>query len=237
LALWELEFVNTQAVLDEFQRKYAARISPLERRLAELQIHLNKVLEARRKNANTKGESFQHQSEKSKSEEHQYDDKFSEEQNILKKENGELNPALEEELRALFRELAKSYHPDLTMDEYEKKSRQEMMARVSQAYTARDLTALRKLAEKAIPLPRRPYYSRQEEKSRLKAEVAYLDEKIADLERKCRELDNSPAMLLRLEVNRARQSGRDLLSDMAAKLKARIADIEAQLQAYGVDKI
>lgn len=50
-----------------------------------------------------------------------------------------------EELRTLYRQLAKTFHPDLTEDETERSFRQEVMLRINHAWQLRDLHAMREI--------------------------------------------------------------------------------------------
>lgn len=55
------------------------------------------------------------------------------------------NRAEAEELRTLYRQLAKTFHPDLTEDEAERTFRQEVMLRINHAWQLRDLHAMREI--------------------------------------------------------------------------------------------
>lgn len=55
------------------------------------------------------------------------------------------NRAEAEELRSLYRQLAKTFHPDLTEDEAERTFRQEVMLRINHAWQLRDLHAMREI--------------------------------------------------------------------------------------------
>ena len=70
---------------------------------------------------------------------------------------------------------------------------------------------------------------------KIKTELKRLDRLLAELESTLKQIDLSPAMQLRLEVNMSRRSGRDLLSDMAADLEHQIGDLEEHLVVLGVE--
>ncbi len=234
LAVLEVELFNTHSALDTFQRRFNARIAPLERRLAHLQAQLQHALAARHQHENAPEPEFKRAEGGKTGENGRADEeKFYTADDASVDENGKLDPATEEELRALFRELAKRFHPDLVRDPEEKQRREEVMTQVSQAYAAKDIEALRKLSRRPDLETERKSHTRRKQKEILRAELEYLNEKIVELEQRCRALDQSPAMQLRMEVNMARQAGRDLLSDMAAHLEERIADIEDHLYALG----
>jgi chromosome segregation ATPase len=140
--------------------------------------------------------------------------------------------AQEAEIKTLYRALAKRFHPDLATDPAEKEWRAGMMARVNAAYEARDLNALHALAhEPDRPPPPPAPKTREQVVAELRAEVARLDGVIADLERRLDQLAETPAVQLKLDAKLARQSGRDLLAEMEAELRAEIAKAEEELAA------
>lgn len=136
-------------------------------------------------------------------------------------------PFDEAELKALYRALAKRFHPDLAADPAEKDRRQSLMAEVNTVYAARDLAALRALAARPEAAPAENATSRDQ----LMAEIERLDGVIADLERRLDELSHSPAVQLKLEVSLARHAGHNLLGQIAADLQAEITRLEDELAA------
>ena len=91
------------------------------------------------------------------------------------------SPKMEEQIKNLFRELARRFHPDLTSDPEEKKWREEVMTRVNQAYANRDLKALRALAEQPDRQVDAPNQTKEQEIAGLRVELKRLDGVIADL--------------------------------------------------------
>ncbi|KAA3642877.1 MAG: hypothetical protein DWQ07_20350 [Chloroflexi bacterium] len=229
VAILEVELFNTRADMEQFSEQYNAQVAPLERRLNELREHLKTALgddsppdpneRIRRENGDK-----QQQNETNG---------FASAANLDEEE--ERDPELEEKLKTLFRELAKRYHPDLVTDPEEKQWRQEIMAQVNQAYTARDLEALELLESKPERFDEDVVQTPREQLISLQKELEHLEMVINDIERTLREIDISSAMQLKREVKRARRSGRDLMEAMAAELKERIRDIEEQLLALGED--
>ena len=135
------------------------------------------------------------------------------------------------ELKTLFRALAKRFHPDLVTDPEAKRWRQKIMAQVNEAYAAQDVRALRALGEKQ-DRPEAPVQKTREQiLVDMQAEVRRLDGVIRNLERTLQELINSHTVQLMLEVSIAARQGRDLLSEMAASLRTRIAQLESEIAA------
>ena len=142
---------------------------------------------------------------------------------------------MEEQIKNLFRELARRFHPDLTSDPEEKKWREEIMTRVNQAYSSRDLKALRSLAEQPDRPVDSPNQTKEQEIAGLKTELKRLDGVIADLKARINHLEESPAWQLKLEARLKRRSGADLLTELEAKINDQIADLQEHLIVLGID--
>ena len=67
----------------------------------------------------------------------------------------------------------------------------------------------------------------------LRAEIERLDGVIAELEQELQALADIPLARLRVEVELARVSGRNLLDEMVAELHIKISQLEAELAALG----
>ena len=142
-------------------------------------------------------------------------------------------PADEIELRTLYRSLAKRFHPDLAADPSEKPWREQLMARVNDAYRARDLAALRQLANEhpqppTPPAPPAPK-TRDQILAELQAEIERLDALAVKLEQQLDDLAKTSSVQLKLEALWARRAGGDLLADMGRQLQSEIARAEKEL--------
>jgi hypothetical protein len=242
IAILELELFNTRVALHEFMVIYQERISPLEQQVRNLRRKLYKILEAQREENEkpptgfTPGNGFDQQGDPEEPE-----IKYEEQENgngwrkVGKRKRKNHSPKMEEQIRDLFRELARRFHPDLTNDPEEKKWRQEVMTRVNQAYTNRDLKALRALAEQPDRAIDAPDQTKEQEVKALKLELKRLDGVIVDLKARIFHLEESPAWHLKMEARMKRRSGRNLLSEMEKKFLDQIADLEERLIILGVE--
>jgi hypothetical protein len=139
-------------------------------------------------------------------------------------------PTDESAIKGLYRSLAKRFHPDLALDPSEKPWREQMMARVNDAYGAQDMAALRELARETAPSPAPPTLKTREQiLTELQAEVERLDQLAIGLEQQLDELAKSPAVQLKLEALWVRRAGGDLLADIGRQLQAEIARAEKEL--------
>lgn len=133
------------------------------------------------------------------------------------------------QLKAAFRALAKKFHPDLVMDSAEKERREEIMAKVNQAYAANDLKALEKLLEEPEVVSGQHSMTREDELRHLREEAKRLDVVISELEKTLYDLTNSSTLKLMLDVSMARNEGRDLLAEMAEEYRLEITQIEVEI--------
>ncbi|TAK12654.1 MAG: hypothetical protein EPO32_07900 [Anaerolineae bacterium] len=241
IAILELELFNTRADLAEWGKLYNERIAPLEERLRSLRRTLYEALESQRGTEEGPAEPDPFSLPEDEAEETADPFAYRDRANGKNGKNGKdekngksLSPKLEEELRRLFRELAKRFHPDLTSDAQEKTYREQIMTRVNQAYSARDLETLRKLAEQP-DRPVEPKKDRAEEAKALRKELKRLDTVIGDLKSTIRVLEESPIMQMKMEARVQRRDGRDLLTEMVASLKEQIDDLQEHLTVLGID--
>lgn len=159
-----------------------------------------------------------------------------------------LNPSAdrETEMKQLYRELARRFHPDLAADEAERRRRHRKMAAINDAYEARSLAELVALAEQSsniIDTGRRPQQTETQRVNALQAEIADVQRRLREVQRALRNLPHRPSVELSLAVKAARQRGRDLLAEIAADFEQKIARktaerdmLKAQIEQSGLDQ-
>ncbi|MEU6056698.1 hypothetical protein [Streptomyces sp. NPDC047097] len=130
-----------------------------------------------------------------------------------------------EEVRKLYRELARAAHPDLAREEAERQRREEFITRVNAAYARGDEGLLRELAAEwaAGPAPAAPELTAAEE---LYARLEWLARRKEMLTGAARELEESAiGAMLRM----APDDPDRLLEEIAEQLLAQVAEREAEL--------
>ncbi|MFD4373632.1 hypothetical protein [Streptomyces sp. NPDC058486] len=130
-----------------------------------------------------------------------------------------------EEVRRLYRELARKAHPDLAREEDERARREEFITRVNAAYARGDEALLRELAEEwaAGPAPAEERLSESEE---LYARLEWLSQRKDLLSVLARELEDSAiGSMLRL----APEDPDRLLEEIAEQLRGQVSEREAEL--------
>ena len=135
-------------------------------------------------------------------------------------------PATQAQLKKIYRQLARQFHPDLAIDEADRQYRTNKMAAINDAYKAQSMVELMALAEELVE-----HQSRQQASPPPDQEMAQaLQEAIERCRRRLRVIDNELQNLpnrsmvdLALKVKLAQREGRDLLAEMATELTRKIA--------------
>lgn len=144
--------------------------------------------------------------------------------------SSEPDAAIQADLKPLYRELAKRFHPDLAVGDVERESRGRRMAEINAAYARGDLEALRYLADQSHVRPVLPPTLAE-----LRAERDRLDALIARLRQDIAVLNRDPLLLLKIDAALARRSGRDLLAEMATELHIQLVGQRAVLNQLIMD--
>ena len=134
-----------------------------------------------------------------------------------------------DELKKMYRDIARQVHPDLASDEAERERRNRIMAEVNRAYEAGD--------EERLQAILREWQSSPEsvkdegigaELIRVIRQIAQAEERIATIDEAFDELQNSELQRLRDQIEEAELEDRDLLSEMAKEITAEIAEAKAE---------
>lgn len=131
----------------------------------------------------------------------------------------------EKQVKHLYRQLARRYHPDLTQDSSEKHYRTKKMAALNEAYASRSLIELAALAiEPELGAGDRTEGSETGIQTivALENELNQVQQRTIAIQKELQDLHNSPVVRLSLETKLAKQNGRDLLGEMAINLRQEI---------------
>lgn len=157
------------------------------------------------------------------------------------------SPGNEAEIKRLYRQLARRFHPDLAYGEADRAHRTQKMAAINDAYAARSLVELAALAQGAESLIEigHPSFAQTQAQlvSALEAELNRCQRRLREIDRELRHLVRRPSVQLSLEVKAAHRQGRDLLAELAAELAHKIARktverdmLKAQFDQLGPDQ-
>ncbi len=227
VAQLEFELSDTRADLARFEGRLADRLGGLQDRLGELEAEVEqaRLRAAHRAQWRERDDAPELQADVVEQFRRTWTRKEKPAEPISDKP---VSDATKAELKALFRALAKRFHPDLVTDPEQKRWRSKIMAQVNEAYSGQDAAELRRLGAQPDRHAALVEKSREQVLADLRAEIHRLDGVIRTLERTLQDLVNSHTVKLMLEVTIAERSGRDLLAEMAAGLRTRIADLEAE---------
>jgi len=129
------------------------------------------------------------------------------------------------ELKSLYRELAKRFHPDLAPQGTEREAHTARMAEINAAYARGDLASLRRTATESGSQPKLPPTLAE-----LLAERDRLDALIVKLRQDIAELNRDPLMLLKIDAALARHSGHDLLAETAIEVHVKLVERRGTLE-------
>ncbi len=130
-------------------------------------------------------------------------------------------------IKQLYRRLARRFHPDLALDERDRAYRTDIMMAINAAYTAGDLEELERLAEEPDSISRAPQ-SPEEMALALQREVERCRRRLAEIATEMATLEQHDSTRLLRRAERAAAEGRDLLAELAADLRRRIAEKMAE---------
>jgi hypothetical protein len=224
LADKELELATLENELAIFERRYAriigvlfAELDELERQIAEelLRLHPGEIsrirFEEAAKRARTSRDSFN--------------------EKLKKAVNLDFSPS--EDLKSVFRRVAKTVHPDLSTNEEERSYRTKLMAKANIAYRNGDKKTLEQ-----ILIEWEDWLSNTICKEAQSNELNQLDKKILQVKmhlfeigKKIDELKKSELFRLMRKVEIAEQQGDDLLGDMAKDLQQQIQTAKVRLES------
>jgi hypothetical protein len=135
------------------------------------------------------------------------------------------------ELKSLFREVAKNIHPDLASNEDERRRRDDVMAKANAAYASGDQDQLRDLLShwKADPAAVQgdDVVARL---IRLIRMIARVKHRIHDVKATMKQVRQTDLYFLRQRAERANAEGRDLLMEMRADLEEQLKQQRGMVQ-------
>ena len=141
-----------------------------------------------------------------------------------------------EDLRKLYREVAKKIHPDLTTDLKERNRRHDLMARLNKAYDEQEEGKIRSILqewEEGI---------HNEEALGVGARLVKTIRKIAQARQRLdrimleiEQLQNSEMFKLKEKVDAAGKEGRDILAEMVSDIEEKIETIKTGIRSLAFD--
>lgn len=127
------------------------------------------------------------------------------------------------ELRKLYREAAKRFHPDNAIDEKDRVRRERLMKQANAAYAAGDEDALRRISADLENSPDAVQGSGVgADLVRVLRQLKQVRNRIGVIEMEIAKLSEADIAKLKAKADRAQTEGRDLLAEMATTVQGRI---------------
>jgi hypothetical protein len=135
-------------------------------------------------------------------------------------------------VRKLFRDVAKTIHPDLASDPQARDRRTALMAEANRAYARGDEAQLRWILDTWARSPEAVHGTDPNaERQRLERRVAQLAEQLERLDLELADMKTTPLWELKAMVDREAIRGRDLVADMVRRLQRDIMVATNRLEA------
>lgn len=222
----ELDLATLRGELATFESHYLTEVGVLYAKLDEIEA---KIAEARAR-LTPKDNMAQKQAAQARAQAQQ----SAQAAGAIQKLGEQKKFAASEDLKKLYREVAKRIHPDLATDEAERARRQKLMAEANSAYEEGDEAKLRAILDERATSPE----SVQGEG--LGADLIRIIRKIAQVEKRLPVIEAGMAQLkasdlyhLKATVEEAESQGRDPLGEMASQVAQQIAAARNRLAAIG----
>jgi len=230
LAQRELEVETLEGELRSFERHYLRMVGVKYAELDEIEAQIAEHL-ARAKPKNKKAQA------KAQEARLKAEDSAGATQDAVVEgaEREEFKPS--ESLKKLYREAAKSFHPDLTTDEDERERRHRFMAEANQAYQDRDEERLQAILREWKTSPDTVKGEGVgADLVRTIRKIAQVQARLSAIDEQMESLKKSDLYRLRMKVIAAEEDERDLLTEMAEQLDGDIAEARKRLETLTISR-
>jgi len=224
LAERELELASLRSELAYFERVYMKRVGRLYVELDELRAKIA----WRRARENRKDEAAQEEATAKNEQAWRSREEYERSQRMPVLD---LPPEKAEDLKAVYRRLAKACHPDATVDPQEKERRTRLMADINAAYASGDLEKLLQLEQELKSSP--DTVSGEgivAELSRISRQITQIDRRLQEIVSEIDSLKSSPLWQLYQQAKSYEARGVDMLAELADRVKKQIEEYKRQTE-------
>ena len=207
----ELDLATLRAELADFESRYLRTVGVLYAELDEIEAQIAEAA-ARRMPSDSKA---QEQATRARAQ--------AQESSATARAIAEPKPKPTENLKKLFREVAKRIHPDLATNDADRARREKLMAEVNLAYENGDEAKLRSiLADWESSPDTVEGKGVGAELIRVIRKIAQIQKRLTNIDAEIQQLSTSDLYQLKAKADEAEKQGRDLLEEMAAQVEQRI---------------
>jgi DnaJ-domain-containing protein 1 len=226
LAQHELDLATLKAELQTFEAWYLREVGVLYAELDEIEAEIAEV-QAR---LNPRDQQAQEQAAQTRAQAQE----SAQAAGATLKSGEQQEFTASESLKKLYRDVAKSIHPDLATDQVERIRRERLMAEANQAYAEGDEAKLQAILREWESSPESVKGEGVgAELIRVIRKIAQVEERLHAIEDEIAELEASDLYQLKIKVDEAESEGRGLLTEMASQVKRQIADARMRLAGVG----
>lgn len=210
LNAFEVRYIRTVGVLyselDEINAQIAEEIARLHPDKVDVQEQAQQAREHARQTAETVGEARKKPEEKTA-----------------------FQPS--DEIKQLYRKLAKQIHPDLASDDDDRSHRNGIMAEVNRAYEEGNIERLQQILHEWKTSPEAIVGETIEAKlTRITLKIERVRQRLTAIRLDMENLTNSRLHELKAKVEKGEKLGRDVLGEMAARVRDYIEDSKKRLE-------
>ena len=221
----ELELATLRAEIHYFERKYVGVIGVLYGELDELEAQLAEAI-ARSKPSDI---TAQQEAVTSRAKAAETARTIAADSSDKTKNRNEFKPS--GDLKKLYREIAKMIHPDLALDEKERKKRQDLMAAANVAYENGNEAALREILNEWLSSPDSVKGDGAvSELVRVIRKIAQVENRLAKIDSEIETMKLTELFQLKTSVDQARKEVRDLLAEISTSVKEQIIQAKEKLR-------
>jgi len=220
-----LEQATLRRELRDFEQRFLAVVGTRQAELDQLEARIAALLAASRPSPEAEG-AAQAAAERARLSAEEIGDA-----DALRQSIPEMLREIPEELRSIFRQVAKAVHPDFAVDDSDRAERERAMSEANAAYEAGDVSRLRQVFDQWESRPEA--VQGDDVGSRIVRAIRRIAEAEKRLEEIAAETDlmrSSDLAGLQARTHEALAEGRDLLQEMADELERRIAAANLQMR-------
>jgi hypothetical protein len=131
-----------------------------------------------------------------------------------------------QELKSLYRQVAKTVHPDLSFDSEDRKLRQRLMAEANRAYEMGDVERLKRILEEYDSCPEAVQGEGVgADLVRVIRKITQVTRRLAQIKQELSRSGNSDVAKLKVKADEYEKLGRDLLAEMAEQVDKQIINV------------
>ncbi len=224
----ELELATLGAKLAAFEREYFRRMGSKYAELDRLQAELDALL-ALRNPSDSQAEATARQSQERAKRSAEETRRF---EALPEEASKPFQPSAE--LKALYRQLAKLYHPDLAGDPEEQRWRTSIMQEVNEAYEHGDIERLRQILERGSKHAQGVMNRESPKIAEITREIGQAESRIRSLKQQIQALYASDLFVLYQAAQNESALGEDLFTKLNKELDTQLVALRERIRTLGV---